>query len=324
MASLPPFLGGKRKLARTILRVVAEEGVGPGATLADAFSGGCAVSIGAKALGYRVLANDTSPASEAIGKALVENSHRQLTEEDMALALTTEAAPSILPPEKELSLPGNCRDVLSSLTVYERTLEGQRRWLVRAWTTKLALSMSYWGVPTMGAGRRRWDDLTVGQVQQLLRIGEPTALAQRVVESLNLGVFSNGQENLMHRGDAVEFIREVGEVADAVYLDPPYPGVLDYETVYAGVNHLLEPDAPTEASEWSAEDGWRLLADTFDAAAEIPLWIVSMGTGADPEAIKGMMEERGRQASWRAIDHKHIQSLKKPSATGDELLVVGR
>jgi len=319
--SLPSYLGGKRSIAREIMR---EVDLPQGATLLDPFMGGGSVSMAGKALGYRVQANDLNPISEVLGKALIENGTRTLEAVEQAAALTTTAKSVELPDDRELSLPENCREVLRHIATYERQREGgTTKWLLRAWLVKLALSLAMWGVPTMAGGRRKWDELTPGQAGQLNRTGEPIRQALKAAESLNGGIFDNGQENTMDRGDAIEWLTD--REGDVVYIDPPYPGTLAYEDVYVGVNRLIEPEWAEPSSAFSEADGWRLLAKVFDAAEDVPLWVVSMGTGGDPEKIAEMMTERGREPTWHPVQHKHLAALKKEHADeGDELLIVGK
>lgn len=323
--ALPPYLGGKRKLARAILQVAQAEGFEPSeTTLADAFMGGGSVAMTAKALGYRVHANDIGPISVATGKALIENSRFQLTAADVVQAL--EADPIDLPDERELSMPKASREVLARIAAAERDSEGIRRWLYRAWLARSALHMSSWGIPTrrepdLAVEEQNFDDLTPGQASRLLRMGKPIAMAAASADALNLAVFDNGQENTMSQTDAVEFLSEV--TADVAYLDPPYPGTLPYEQAYAGLNRLLDGEASRVGSDWSGKDGWRLIEDAIQAADEIPMLIVSMGTGADPLAMTEMMKQAGRDARWESLDHTHLKALANAKNEPDELLVIG-
>ena len=60
-ASLPAYLGGKRRLCRLIFALLASEiptDRWPGLTLVDPFLGGGAVSLSAKAHGLSVVCND--------------------------------------------------------------------------------------------------------------------------------------------------------------------------------------------------------------------------------------------------------------------------
>lgn len=321
LSALPPWLGSKRSIAREILAAIQAEGYGPDKVLADAFLGGGGLAMAAKALGYQVHGNDMNPISVALGRALIENGTRTMFPEERDLAITAAYGRAKIPPPKQLSLPENCRRLLAGMVECERH-GGNPNWLMRTWIAKTAITMATWGVPTMAAGSRAWDELTPGQAQQLKRTGRPISIAKKTFEAVNLGVHDNGRPNTMAEGDAVAFLSEVQ--ADVAYLDPPYPGTLAYEQVYVGVNRLLVPDADDTPSEWSAADGWLLLENTFDAAEHIPLWVVSMGRGADPERIAEMMRERGREATWRSLEHRHLQALKKPTEVeGDELLLTG-
>lgn len=322
--ALPPYLGGKRKLARAILQVAESEGFGAGATLADAFMGGGSVSMTAKALGYRVHANDVGPISVATGKALIENDRFRLTAADVVEGL--EADPVDLPDERELSMPLASREVLARIAGAERKTEGIRRWLFRAWLARSALHMSSWGIPTrrepdLAVEEQDFDDLTPGQASRLLRMGKPIAMAASSADALNLAVFDNGHENTMSESDAIDFLSNVK--ADVAYLDPPYPGTLPYEQAYAGLNRLLDRDASRVGSDWSGKDGWQLIEQAIQVADDIPMLIVSMGTGADPLAITEMMKATGRDARWESPDHTHLKALANAKNEPDELLVIG-
>lgn len=325
LKSLPSWLGQKRKVSRQIMRVMAEEGYPAGSSLADPFMGGAGISMAAKALGYKVQANDMSPFSFAVGKALIENAHRTISLEERDLAMTGAYGEAKLPGGKDLALSKPCRLILAKMLAAERATEDELlKHLYGAWIGKTTLTMAMWGIPTMAAGLRDWDEMTVGQTGQLKKTGRPLQTAIKVAAQINGGVFDNGYENTMHRGDAVEWLTGV-DAETVVYLDPPYPGTLSYEVVYAGINRMLDPEASTKPSKWSAKDGWRLLSDALDAAEASPLWVVSMGKQADPDEMVEMMRKRGRRADWRSIDHKHLTSIKKThDEGGDELLIIGR
>src|SRR4051812_3941814 len=92
--ALPTYLGGKRRLADLIFASLAE--VFPrerwaGAVFADAFSGGGAISLAAKARGFRVLANDRAESAVAVARALIANDHVRLSEVDVAMLVARPA-----------------------------------------------------------------------------------------------------------------------------------------------------------------------------------------------------------------------------------------
>src|SRR5215471_21432678 len=95
--ALPAYLGGKRRLCSTILREVDRilpRRQWPGLTFLDAFLGGGAVSLYAKAQGFRVVATDIAERAIVVGQALIENQRVKLTREDvLKLAATRQGDP---------------------------------------------------------------------------------------------------------------------------------------------------------------------------------------------------------------------------------------
>jgi hypothetical protein len=278
----------------------------------------------AKALGYRVLSNDVSPAGEAVAKALIENNETTLNIPDLVAAVENEGIDN-LPDDRALAYPEVCRDLLGRMAGAEREATGRKRWLYRAWIVKTALGLSAWGKPTMSTGRKEADENNPGQAARIMRTRTPLALAVRAAEKLNRGVFTNGQRNEATRSDALSWLGENAGRVDVAYLDPPYPGTMAYETVYQGINELLDPEFGNTPSDWSRHDGWELLEEALKAADSVPLVIVSMGRGADPRRIHDMMESSGRESAWWSVAHKHLKTLKAANdPDGDELLLVGR
>ena len=81
--ALPPYLGGKRRLCPLIFSALGEalpRERWRDSTLLDPFAGGGAVSLYAKAQGFRVVASDISERSCIVTRALVANSSCRLTQ----------------------------------------------------------------------------------------------------------------------------------------------------------------------------------------------------------------------------------------------------
>ena len=92
--ALPAWLGGKRRLAPLIFALCDEElprARWGDTVLLDPFSGGGAVSLYAKAQGFRVVASDVAVRSAVIARALVANSDVRLRPDDV-LSLFDEPA----------------------------------------------------------------------------------------------------------------------------------------------------------------------------------------------------------------------------------------
>src|SRR5882724_6832168 len=95
-SALYPYLGGKRRLCPLIFREidrVVPRRLWSGLTFLDAFLGGGAVSLGAKAQGFHVIATDIAERSIVVGQALIENSRVRLAREDVLRLLAPRSGP---------------------------------------------------------------------------------------------------------------------------------------------------------------------------------------------------------------------------------------
>src|SRR6058998_3417290 len=96
-AALPPYLGGKRRLCPLIFREIDRllpRRAWRDLTFLDGFLGGGAVSLYAKAQGFRVVACDIAERAIMVGHALIENCRVKLNREDVLRLV----APSNDPP----------------------------------------------------------------------------------------------------------------------------------------------------------------------------------------------------------------------------------
>ena len=88
-SSLPPYLGGKRRLCPLIFREI--DRLIPrrrwsSLTFLDAFLGGGSVSLFAKAQGFKVIGTDIAARAIVVGQALIANSRVRLRR-DCSVAL---------------------------------------------------------------------------------------------------------------------------------------------------------------------------------------------------------------------------------------------
>ena len=86
--ALLPYYGGKRKLCPVIFNRISKHlprDRWQGAVFVDAFLGSGAVSLYAKSQGFQIYANDIAERSYIAGKALTENNHTTLTDDDLYL-----------------------------------------------------------------------------------------------------------------------------------------------------------------------------------------------------------------------------------------------
>jgi len=226
-------------------------------TILDAFSGGANVAYNFKRKGYKVMANDLLRYPYHLARAVVENSHDKLSDEDIEMLL----APN----------PGAGTFILDHFHGYYYT-KPILQWLDQVWSNiqklsgykkDLALAALGTAVKAKSAfgqfSRSKMTKRAGHEVHQPTDVDETQASASlkesqlvnlplsRLVESfkrsikqLNNLVFDNGQECKAFNLNAVEAIRRFS--ADALYLDPPYVtefGINDYEDSLHFVEGLM-------------------------------------------------------------------------------------
>ncbi len=219
------FMGNKYMMLGWIERQVPKDAK----TVLDAFSGGANVAYHFKRKGLRVIANDLLLFPYHVARAVVENSHEALTDDDIEkiLAPNANAGTFIVDnfhgyyyTKKVLAwldqvwaniqkLPGYKKDLaLAALgnTVKAKSLYGQFH------RSKLNLRADA-DMETEAGGFKE---------NQLTSIPIPSMVEsfRRYAAQLNRLVFDSGQECKAFHGDAVEAVRRFG--ADVLYLDPPY------------------------------------------------------------------------------------------------------
>lgn len=315
--ALPNTLGGKRAQARSIFRAIAREGFAPGKghVLMDPFAGGCSVALVAKALGYRVIANDVSAHAEAVGKALIENDKTKLGDEDISNALTTDPAGWFVPPLVQLPFPEEPRRLLAAICRAADGYESAKRDVLRAWMVKFATSISIYGQPRMTVHQRirdeNWDALSPGMVDRILMPQTlPRKMALRAAAQMAHGIFANGHRNVMYRSDALDVLSH--NHADIVYLDPPYPDTEGYGRNYVGIDAILENrELDIDEGRFASADGWKHLAPLLEACADVPLVILSLGAeikNVSADALEALCRDAGREVTTRELDYGLLRS----------------
>jgi hypothetical protein len=303
--------------------------------LCDAFFGGGSIGLLGKLLGYHVIAGDTSPRAEAIGRALLVNDEVQLDPDDVAIALTTDPAGWYLPPLKQLPWPENSRRMLAGICRAADSVGPAKRDLLRALMVKVASHISIYGQPRMTAHQRirekNWDALTDGQVERVLGPQtRPKAMGQRVAKSLYGTAFANGYANEFHRADVIDVLMAArdGREVDVVYLDPPYPDTEGYGRNYVGIDSILENrELPVVESRFSEPQGWRHLSAVLEACAGVPLVVVSLGAEnkhVRVEELEELVRKAGRRVEVTTLEYALLRSrATTKSARKREWLLTG-
>ena len=331
--ALYPYLGGKRRLCplifREIDRVIPRRLWG-GLTLLDAFSGGGAVSLYAKALGFRVVAADIAERARVIGEGLVANSRVRLTREDILrlLAPRTGApgrvesgyAPAAFTAEQACLLD-------SAMEAAERTPDPAKAALYRLLAIRVAMLAHPLSQVRPGTIERvtsgGWESVSEKCVKQyvdgprLLRPEKLWALAQRI----NAGVFE-GQGRFV-KGDIFDLLPTVQ--TNVAYFDPPYANTRSYEAEYKTLDAILG-DSARPVSAFSRKDGAGLVDEILKRAAHIPIWVLSFGNAAvDLQDLEAKMKTLGRETRATAVRYAHKASIASAEKieTNREFVVVG-
>ena len=172
--ALPAYLGGKRRLLGDIFKTLPLPDKAP--VFVDPFLGGGAVSLYAKARGYRVMCNDIAERSYIVGKALIENSTVRLDHDDLVrLAVPTEEvgyAESELAPEV---FPAAHAHYLDLVLANARPLGHAKQSLARLMVIKHALRlrpMGNFGARTImrQVAAEAWEEMNINYLRACYEI----------------------------------------------------------------------------------------------------------------------------------------------------------
>ncbi len=335
LKALPPYIGGKRRLLGRIFKHLPKPGEAP--VLVDAFLGGGSVSLFGKARGYRVLCNDIALRSYIVGKALIENDHVTLSEADVTrLFAGAGGNPGFI--EQNFSrgvLTAKHARFLDGAFSVARQVEGVKGWLLLLLLTRYILHVRPMGCDfgartiMQQAEDGEWEQVNPNYLRQMIGknvTGHPKALADNLVEAINAGVFSNGLRNEVYRLDVFDFLNRVE--GDILYLDPPYAGVLAYESQLKPLDCILEGKMVRgDVSAFSKAGAVEAMERLFDGSGRFPLWVISYGN-----ATMGLGDLVGLVSKFRQVVHaEEILHNHLPSLMGEqrrnanrELLIVAR
>lgn len=330
--ALPNTLGSKKNQARSIFSKIAEAGYGPGKghVLADPFFGGGSIAVLGKLLGYRVIAGDTSPRAEAVGQALLVNDTVQLEPADVAIAVTGDPEGWYIPSVRLLPWPENSRRLLAALCrAADRQEDPAKRALLRAFMVKVASHIAIYGQPRMTAHQRireeKWDSLTPGQIARMVEPQtRPKEMARRVANKMYGAVAANGYVNEYRRGDVLGLVGST--TPDVLYLDPPWPAAEGYGRNYHAIDELLEGrEIGFDESRFSQPLGWKHLRDVIQAAAHVPLVVLSLGGLSEhvsADELVELMRAEGRVVKVESFEYGLLRSRRTEKSDRKKEFVV--
>lgn len=332
--ALPPFNGGKRRLAGLIFGAidrVLPRASWSGLTFVDGFLGGGAIGLFAKAQGFgRVIGIDIALRSVLIGEALIANSRVRLTKDDVTRVLAPrDARPGLV--EREM-VPhaftrAQARVIDNALALASEACDPSRAALLRLLAIRIALlahPFSYVRRGTIGK-------MTSGEYESIT----PTALPQYVrglrlasfpmlwelAKRINGGVFEGRAE--VRQGDALQILPTIK--ADILYADPPYAATRSYEAAYRLIDRMLgEETRPT--SPFTARGGAGMIDALLESARRIPLVVLSFGNETVTlQELEQKMIRHGRRARAIEIPYSRLAALSREerSTRDREFLIVG-
>lgn len=216
------FMGNKYMMLSWIERQVPKEAK----TLVDAFSGGANVAYHFKRKGMKVIANDLLLYPYHIARAVVENSHETLSDEDIerVLAPNPNAGTFVVDNFHGYYYTKKVLAWLDQVWANIQKLPGYKKDLALAALGNTVKAKSLYGQFHRSKLNLKADLDTDAGIKENQLINLPVSSMvesfKRYATQLNRLVFDNGQECKAFHGDAVEAVHRFG--ADVLYLDPPY------------------------------------------------------------------------------------------------------
>lgn len=327
--ALLPYFGGKRKLCPVIFKQISnylprEEWNGK--VFVDAFMGSGAVSLYAKAQGFRVIANDIAERGYIAGKSLIENNQIFLKNADILKLYY------LKPNNKNFIVKNFSPDVIPRMHAdfLDIAFSQARRHLDKYLLLKYIFFIRpYSKFSSPNAFNRPLDEGRFDEIKHTYKknivdnLMPPFFILKYEMERINEGIFSNGLKNRVFKKDVFDFVNEVS--GDVLYLDPPYAGTLSYETEYSVVDRILGDN--TVKSEFSAKDGMKMLDSLLERAAKFPLWIISFGNAGGKNELKNLVAivSKYRKCEAHEFAYRHCEAMasEEHKQKNREWIVIG-
>lgn len=204
------YMGSKQNILPYIWKVAAQFEF---ESAADLFSGSGVVSYMFKAYGKQVFSNDFMAMGAAFTRALVENNHHTLNDDDISALLdrSVETGGFVSTTFKGLYFSDEDNHLIDCIRAnIKKTGNKYKKALALSALIRAALKKRPRGIFTYTG--HRYDD---GRLDLRTSLEDHFINA---VKAVNRAVFDNGRENVSRRGDAMT----VHWKPDLVYMDPPY------------------------------------------------------------------------------------------------------
>lgn len=323
------YIGNKQKLTSWILESLPTT---KNNTVLDLFSGGSSVSYELKKNNYRVISNDALYASFVLSKALIENKKEYLESyhiiEAVNLKLNTKEEQNFMWLAQKLYFPNEIIE-LTQLVKYSNFLNGYRKYMFlallrRAMIRKLPYSRM----------NITWDNIVKLRDEEYSykKYGRRRAYHNipffehmlNDLENYNQSIFDNNQNNLASQMDAHDALLKFKDVADIVYIDPPYPGTMNnYYEFYGIFDELFDKSIPFQdlTNKKSFSNYFENLIKTCSKYYSHAL--ISLNTNVKP-SYTSIIEILGKYGSVITHEKKHNYQIsgKANKNSNNEILVV--
>lgn len=327
--ALLPYFGGKRKLCPVVFKRISKylpREKWQGAVFVDSFLGSGAVSLYAKAQGFKVIANDIAERSFIAGKAIIENNETFFTDEDVYKLFLANSE------NKHLIEKTFCPDVFTKRhsVFLDNAFANANRPLDKYLLLKFIFHIRpYSKFSSPNAFNRPFEEGRFDEIKSTYKkhIQDNLASVLDILKlekaRVNAGIFSNGLKNEISKQDVFNFLREVN--GDVLYLDPPYAGTLGYESEYAVLDTILG-DSKFK-SKFSAVEGMDILREVLAEAEKFPLWVISFGNAGGKNDLNKLVEmvSKFRRCEAKEFEYRHCEAMatEKHKEQCREWLVIG-
>ena len=316
LQALPPYLGGKRRLAPLIFALLHElipQANWPGLIFLDPMCGGGAVALAAKALGLNVSAGDGSLRGVIVARALIANSSTRISEHEIARLLIY-AAPDKASGTHDQNIFSRLFDAAADRPEPLGSL--LQLVLVKAYLKSFPMSL-----PSATDARAFMSgDIDRISPRRLISYMKGQELRTQtglwhIARQINSGVIG-GPGRAVH-GDVFEVIRS--RSADVLYLDPPYAGTTGYSQTYRPLDRLLGDSVESQPPS---------LDDLLESASHIPVVILSYGgPGVTAESIAEIVSAHRHVVRSVDIPYAHLGSIataKRKKKTREVIIIAER
>ena len=328
--ALLPYYGGKRKLCPIIFKKISEylpREKWAHSVFVDAFLGSGAVSLYAKAQGFRIVANDIAERSVIAGKVLIENNETLVTDADLhRLCFPNGGGSGII--EKEFVPDVFTRRHAAFL---DTAFANAKRPLDQYLLLKYIFAIRpYSKFSSPNAFNRPMEDGRFDEIKQTYtkhikdNLKPPLAILKTEKATVNVGIFSNGHQNQISKKDVFEFVEEAE--GDVLYCDPPYAGTLAYENEYQVLDKILGEEMKPK-SPFSSDGGMEALGELFEGCQKFPLWVISFGNAGGKNELAKLVgivsKHRKCEAKEFAYQHCGAVASEAHKQKSREWLILG-